>query len=145
MNTENINWTTGYYKDLRIWDGNMASYSKVVKYNDFYPIKDYTNRVYAILYYFPFSNQYIANNKIVDRDTEKAKYIYFNITRGEYFLKKYNYGKNFDIIVEYVDEKKYSHHASDPPFIDDCDIGCARCWERTFCYKCITGIRKSCW
>ena len=137
INTENIHWTTGYYKDLRIWDGDMASYSQVVQYNYFYPFQEYGKRVYAILYYFPFSNQYIANNKIVDRDKDRAKYIYFNITRGSYFLKKYNYGKTFDIIGGNGKDKKYSQHASDPPFIDDCDIGCKRCWERTLCYECI--------
>ena len=139
INTDNIHWTTGYYKDLRIWDGDMASYSQVVQYNDFYPIDSYPQRIYGILYYFPFSNQYIANNKIVDPDVSKEQYIYFNITRGSYFLKKYNYGTNFDIIAGSGNSKKYSQHASDPPFIDDCDIGCNRCWERTLCYECIGG------
>ena len=33
----NIHWTSGYYRDLRIWNGDLVSYSEVVQYNDFYP------------------------------------------------------------------------------------------------------------
>ena len=114
----------------------MASYSQLVQYNDFYPLSKYKNRVKSILYHFPFSNQYIANNKIVDSE---FKNITFTIKTGKYCLKKYNYGIKFDII-ELVEENPnygyYSKHASDPAFIDTCDNGCDRCWERTLCYKC---------
>ena len=135
INGDNIHWTTGYYRDLRIWDGNMASYSQVVQYNYFYPVEDFTNRVSSILYYFPFSKQYIANNKISDPSKDEK----FIIQRGDYYLKKYNYGVKFDIIAGNNLYGKYSQHASDPAFIDDCDIGCKRCWERTFCYDCNDG------
>ena len=136
INSDNIHWTTGYYRDLRIWDGDMASYSVVVQYDDFFPIDFYTRRVFSILYYFPFSNEYIANNKIRDPNPRYTGFESFTIKTGDYYLKKYNYGYKFDIIAGNDKLKYYSQHASDPDFISDCDIGCIRCWERTFCYKC---------
>ena len=135
INNENIHWTTGYYRDLKIWDGNMASYSQIIQYEHFYPLNKYTTRVKSILYYFPFSNQYIANNKI----TDPQEHYIFNINdNNDFRLKKYNYGEKFDIIVGKAEEGFYSSHASDPPYIDDCNIGCKRCWDKSFCYECKT-------
>ena len=46
----------------------------------------------------------------------------------------------FDIIDgNNIDDGYYCQHASDPPFIDSCDVGCLRCWEKTFCYQCLSG------
>ena len=138
LQNENIHWTTGYYRDIRIWDGDMASYSQIIQYDNLYG--DFIDRINSILYHFPFSNQYISNNQIVDKKYPDKK---FELkTGGVYFLKKYNYCSKFDII-ESSEKKKYCKHASDPAFIDDCDIGCERCWERTFCYKCITNYYLS--
>ena len=89
INSDNIHWTTGYYRDLRIWDGDMASYSVVVQYDDFFPIDFYTRRVFSILYYFPFSNEYIANNKIRDPNPRYTGFESFTIKTGDYYLKKY--------------------------------------------------------
>ena len=139
IDNQNIHWTTGYYRDLRIWDGDMASYSQVIQYNYFYNFfssNNYRNRVYAIRHFFPFSNEYISNNKIIDPKDKNQ----FSITTGYYNLKKYNYGWKFDIIKikEENGEKGYfSQHASDPPFITSCEVGCRRCWERNFCYECM--------
>ena len=135
INGDNIHWTTGYYRDLKIWDGNMASFSQIIQYEHFYPLSKYSKRVKSILHYFPFSNQYIANNKI--RDPQK-NYIFNINSNTEFRLKKYNYGENFDIIVDKAEEGYYSSHASDPAYIDSCDIGCKRCWDKSFCYECIT-------
>ncbi len=135
INSENIHWTTGYYRDLRIWDGDMASYSQVIQYNEIYPDYKLIKRVFSILYFFPFSNEYIANNKIID---PKYNYKQFSITTGNYNLKKYNYGWKFDIIKAKGEDGYYSKHATDPAFIDSCDNGCKRCWERSFCYECMS-------
>ena len=137
---QNIHWTTGYYKDLRIWNGDLASYSEVVQYNDFYPptSADYKKTINAILCYYPLYNQYIANNKITDLDTSKSN-CKISLDHGTYNLKKYNYRYKVDIIEGNGLDQKYSKHGSDPAFIDTCDNGCSRCWERTFCYKCQSG------
>ena len=135
INSENIHWTTGYYRDLRIWDGNLSSYSEVVQYNDFYPNDIFTQTISSILCYFPLKNQYISNNKILDLDSSKT-FCSVLIEPGDYHLQKYNYGTKFDIIYGNGLEGKYCQHKSDPAFIDTCDTGCKRCWERTFCYEC---------
>ena len=134
INSENIHWTTGYYRDLRIWDGDMASFSQIIQYNNFYPLEKFQIGVVSIKYYFPLSDEYITNNKLIDLQGNNVK-----ITVGDFFLKKYNYGWKFDIIAAKGEKGYYSQHASDPAFIDSCDIGCARCWERSFCYECISG------
>ena len=144
INNQNIHWTTGYYKDLRIWNGDLASYSEVVQYNDFYPYTSFTKRINSILCYFPLSNQYIANNKIRDLDIDLQSDSNYqcsvSLEYGMYGLKKFNYGKKFDIIDgNNIDDGYYCQHASDPPFIDSCDVGCLRCWEKTFCYQCLSG------
>ena len=84
--SQNIHWTTGYYRDLRIWDGDMASYSQVVQYNDFFPASEFIQRVISIKYYFPFLNQYISNNNIIDPLYPTHK---FTVNTGSYFLKKF--------------------------------------------------------
>ena len=139
LQNENIHWTTGFYRDLRIWDGDMASYSQIIQYDNLY--KDFPDRINSILYFFPLSNEYISNNKVVDK--KYSNKIFELKTGGIYFLKKYNYCWKFDIIESSGQDKKYCKHASDPAFIDDCDIGCKRCWERTFCYECIDGYYLS--
>ena len=51
------------------------------------------------MYYFPFSNQYIANNKIIDQGP-RNNYIFSINSDTEFRLKKYNYGENFDILIK---------------------------------------------
>ena len=139
INNENIHWTTGYYKGLRIWDGDLASYSEVVQYDELYPIDLYQDRINSILCYYPLLNQYITNNELIDLDETKDNECTVSIEKGTYNLKKYNYGTKFDIIGGNGLLGKYSQHGSDPAFIDTCDTGCLRCWERTFCYECDKG------
>ena len=141
INNENIHWTTGYYRDLKIWNGDMASYSQIVQYDHFYPLSKYKERVNSILHYFPLSNEYIANNKIIDPQeysfTTPNNYIFSINSDTPFRLKKYNYAEKFDIIFDKEPNGRYySSHASDPPYIDDCDIGCKRCWDKSFCYEC---------
>ena len=88
-----IHWGTGYYKNLRIWDGNNVSPSILAQYDIYYP--DYIYRVSAIKYFFPLKNKYISNNKIIDPKNEES----FTITKGKYNLKKYNFSSKFDLIA----------------------------------------------
>ena len=136
INRENIHWTTGYYRGLRIWDGDLASYSEVVQYDILYPISLYEDRINSILCYYPLTNKFISNNNIIDLDERKSNQCTVTLERGGFNLKKYNYGTKFDIIGGNELYGKYSQHGSDPAFIDTCDTGCLRCWERTFCYEC---------
>ena len=136
INRKNIHWTTGYYRGLRIWDGDLASYSEVVQYDILYPVELYKTRINSILCYYPLKNTYITNNKLLDLDEVNENQCIVDLEPGDFNLKKYNYGSRFDIIYGNGLTKKYSQHGSDPAFIDTCDTGCLRCWERTFCYEC---------
>ena len=58
-----IHWTTGYYKNLRIWNGDIASPFEIEQYDQNFP--SYINRISSIIYFFPLKNEYISNNKFV--------------------------------------------------------------------------------
>ena len=126
-----IHWTTGYYKNFRIWNGDIASPFEIEQYDQNFP--SYTTRISSIIYFFPLKNEYISNNKIIDPKT-KAE---FKVQRGSYNLRKYNYSSKFDRTValgyygKYIDtitgEEKY------------CTIGCYRCWEAGICFECRPG------
>ena len=130
-NENRIHWTTGYYKNFRIWNGDIASPFEIEQYDQNFP--SYTNRISSILYFFPLKNEYISNNKLIDPKTKKE----FEIQRGIYNLRKYNYSSKFDRTValgfygKYIDpltgEEKY------------CTTGCYRCWEAGYCFECRPG------
>ena len=59
-NNLDLNWYCGFYKNLRLFNGNMAQRHVTFRYDDFYP--DYL--VSSILLYLPLYGDYIANNKL---------------------------------------------------------------------------------
>ena len=130
-----IHWTTGYYKNLRIWNGDIANPFEIEQYDQNFP--SYTNRISSIEYFFPFKNEYISNNKIIDPKTN-AK---FQIKIGTYNLRKYNYSSRFDRTMslgfygKFIDpltgEEKY------------CTQGCFRCWDVGYCFECRPGYYLS--
>ena len=126
-----IHWTTGYYKNLRIWNGDIASPYEVEQYDTFYP--SYTNRISSILYYFPFRNEFISNNKIIDPKTKTQ----FEITKGNYNLRKYNYSSKFDRTMALGFYGKYIDPVTGEE--KNCAEGCARCWETGYCFECKDG------
>ena len=126
-----IHWTTGYYKNLRVWNADIASPFEIEQYDQNFP--SYTSRISSILYFFPMKNEYISNNKIIDPMTNAQ----FKVKSGLYNLRKYNYSSKFDRTValgyygKYIDsvtgEEKY------------CITGCQRCWEVGYCFECKSG------
>ena len=126
-----IHWTTGYYKNLRIWNADIASPFEIEQYDQNFP--SYTDRISSILYFFPMKNEYISNNKVRDPKSKST----FIINTGLYNLRKYNYCSKFDRTAalgyygKYIDsvtgEEKY------------CITGCRRCWDVGFCFECKSG------
>ena len=57
-NNLDLNWYCGYYKNLRLFNGNMAQRHVTFRYDDFYP----EFLVSSILLYLPLYSEYIANN-----------------------------------------------------------------------------------
>ena len=152
-----IHWATGYYKKFRIWDGNNASPELLTQYDNYFP--DYIYRVSAIKYYFPMTNMYISNNKIIDPKNKES----FEVTAGKYKLKKYNFSSKFDLIATqklvgkcyFMDYLKKDIEGLEYNELVECIEGCERCWctynytesytarryakFRIRCYKCKEG------
>ena len=59
-NNLDLNWYCSYYKNLRLFNGNMAQRHVTFRYDDFYP----EFLVSSILLYLPLYGEFIANNKL---------------------------------------------------------------------------------
>ena len=125
-----IHWATGYYKNFRIWDGNNASPNILAQYDTFYP--DLIYRVSAIKYYFPMTNKYISNNRVIDPKNKEE----FVIAHGKYYFRKYNFCSTFDILEaqkkygtcnffknEFIDGKEDTYY-----YLGCNNDRCERCW-----------------
>ena len=91
-NNLELNWYCGFYRKLRVFNGNMAQRHVTFRYDDLYP----NFLVSSIVLYLPLYGKYIANNKL-------TQYIYngdeflapFTTTLGSntWNLPQYNYCK----------------------------------------------------
>ena len=143
--SKTIHWSTGYYKNFRIWDGNNVSPRILAQYDNFYP--SYTYRVSAIKYYFPMTNKYMSNNKVFDPKNEEA----FEIEAGKYKFRKHNYSSKFDMIATqkllgscFLMNYEILYIEGNEIFeILPCKEGCERCWctedFQDRCFKCREG------
>ena len=146
--SETIHWASGFYKNLRVWDANNVSPAILKQYDFYYP--DYVYRVSSLKFFFPLTNKYISNNKIIDPKNKEA----FTITKSKYNLKKYNFSSKFDLIANQRNEGHcYEIHYKDMPKVHGreintvmlvkCEFGCERCWytdeHQDRCYKCKNG------
>ena len=142
-----MHWATGYYKNFRIWDGNNASPKILAQYDTFYP--DLINRVSAIKYYFPMTNKYISNNRVIDPKNKEE----FVIAHGKYYFRKYNYCSTFDILEAqkiygtcnyYLEGFKIDGKEISYTYLP-CYPLCERCWctdlggDNESCRKCRVG------
>ena len=133
-----IHWATGYYKNFRIWDGNNAHPGLLAQYDQYFP--DYISRVSAIKYYFPMTNKYMSNNKIIDPKSKE----FFEIIAGKYKLKKYNFSSKFDLIATqklygkcyFMDYEQTDIIGQEIIELKECVEGCERCW-------CVLGTDNS--
>ena len=146
--SKTIHWASGFYKNLRVWDANNVSPAILKQYDFYYP--DYVYRVSSLKFFFPFTNKYISNNKIIDPKNKEA----FTITKSKYNLKKYNFSSKFDLIanqrkegycyqIHYKDMTKVYGREINTVKLVNCDTGCERCWytdeHQDRCYKCKNG------
>ena len=131
----NYNWATGYYRDLKIWDGDMASPELVILYEYYYPNK----QINALKYHFPLTNEYIADNKIKDIIANRE----ILPTSGDKKLRKYNFSSKFDFIrSQYPSLQYYLIADATAPKAYQCAVGCLRCWNSgSNCYQCIEGYQ----
>ena len=129
-------FATGYYKGLRIWDGDIASVPLSVQYDNFFT--NDVNRVSSILRYYPLTNQYISNDKIweiIDVSSIEIEDV------GTRRLRKYNFSSKFDFIrSQYPSLGYYLQSDASAPKASQCGTGCLRCWNAgSNCYECMQG------
>ena len=138
------NWATGYYRDLRIWDGSIATPELTVLYDNYYTSAE--GRINSIIRYYPLTNEYIRDNKIKERIGEND----INVISGTTNLRKYNFCSKFDFIrTKYPSLGYYLAADATAPKPFKCESGCLRCWNAgSNCYECSQGylltIERSC-
>ena len=123
---ENKYWYSGFYKHLRIWDGDKAEMHTTFQYDLYF--SNYKNRVDAIIAYYPLTGRYFANNVIKDPEGDDVIVKNNNI----WYLQLWNYSSKFDyyIVGKTLQNKNNNvQHVGCPNF-------CVRCFTPTICYKC---------
>ena len=112
-----LNWYCGFYRNLRVFNGNMAQRHVTFRYDEFYP----EFLVSSILLYLPLFGEYIANNKFTQ---------YIN-SHGEATLAPFTltYSSNTWNFPQY----NYCHKKG-----GTCEItNCKNCFDKnTNCYEC---------
>ena len=144
-NDANNYWATGYYRGLRIWDGTLATPELTVIYDNYY--SSGPNRIKSLLYYYPLTNEYIADNTIREiigaYNPEVADNLGdgVGVSPGKFRLRKYNFSSKFDFIrSQYPSMQYYLAADATAPKAFPCSTGCLRCWNSgNSCYECVQG------
>ena len=92
-NNLDLNWYCGYYRKLRVFNGNMAQRHVTFRYDEFF--KDYL--VSSILLYLPLYGEYITNNTLTqyinDVGTKFLAPYITTLSSNTWNLPQYNYCK----------------------------------------------------
>ncbi len=128
----NIYWSSAFYKNLRVYNGNSVQPSFIIRYYDLY--KD--SRLSSIIAYYPLYGTYIQNNKFTEYNNYGSGLILregFN----SWNFPQYNYAKNFDYI-KYT--KQYGSLIAENKILYSCsNLNCKRCHFKDLCYECNDG------
>ena len=132
---EEYNWASGYYRGLRIWDGSIATPELTVLYDNYY--SSGKGRIKSLRYYYPLTNEYIANNKIMEITDDTNEGISVSTSK----LRKYNFSSKFDFIrAQYPSLQYFLEDDATAPKAHHCEEGCLRCWNSgSNCYECSPG------
>ena len=134
--TDHINqWASGYYRGLRIWDGDKASIPLTILYDNYYT--NGVGRISSIIGYYPLTNRYIGDNIL----TEITGQTRTEVQSGESRLRRYNFSSKFDFIrSQYPSLGYYLLADATAPKASQCGTGCLRCWNAgSNCYECAQG------
>ena len=139
------NWATGYYRDLRIWDGSVATPELTVIYDNYFTSAK--GRINSIIGYYPLTNEYISGNIIKERleigNTQASP-------NSANKLRRINFSSKFDFIrTKYPSLGYYLISDATAPKPFKCQDGCLRCWNSgNDCYECNQGylltMERSC-
>ena len=129
-------WATGYYRGLRIWRGDQANVPLSILYDNYYSNKNC--RITSIVGYYPLTNEYIKDNKIIEILGEEVP-----VPDGDKKLRRYNFSSKFDFIrSQYPSLGYYLLADSTAPKASQCGTGCLRCWNGgKNCYECAEGYQ----
>ena len=105
------------------------------------------NRIKSLLYYYPLTNEYIADNTIREIIGAYNPEVTDNlgdgvgVSPGKFRLRKYNFSSKFDFIrSQYPSMQYYLAADATAPKAFPCSTGCLRCWNSgNSCYECVQG------
>ena len=133
INSEIVNWGTGYYKNLIIWDGNKSNFPLTIFYESLFK----NELINSIINFYPLSNEYISNNIIKDISNNKNIDLGNSIYNSNFRFQKINFSSKFDYIQTAIPSLgKFLNSFSNGLNTGICNEGCKRCWEEDFCYEC---------
>ena len=97
-NNIELDWFCGYYRNLRLFNGNLAQRHVTFRYDEYYKDILYLY-LSSIIFYYPLYGSYITNNRLEQFNRQKAP-LYVNSTTNSWNFPQYNYCKKPDNIID---------------------------------------------
>ena len=147
---EPLHWASGFYKNLRVWDGDQTQPSSTLNYDYLYP--NIYSRVQGIILFLPLSTDFITGNKLKDPVRKRNETTSQNNIVTSFHIKgplaetgfndawelpTFNYCGAFDVTkgrFQYVMSANGNQLV-----LGNCGENCARCWDMDKCYECVKG------
>jgi hypothetical protein len=135
-----IYWTNGFYKNLRVWDGDLISIDTIEEIERLYSDEQIV-RITGLIAYYPLKGQYILNNVVKGLKGASATESPVE-NNSNLIYRRYNYGNRFDYIVTMKPDLGYTlKNITDGYSTDKCPEHCSRCWSSSSgtCFQCYQG------
>ena len=146
--SQTINWSSGFYKKLKIWDITNTNYDAIVMYETLYPSSETSSldkRAFSLVRYYPLTMKYLSSNILKDNDYPAynidfaTPYTLLNIDN----LQLLNYGQlKYDFLKsEFPAGNKFINNytrATLTVTTSNCTSNCVSCWASNAlrCYEC---------
>ena len=119
-NNLELNWFCGYYKNLRLFNGELSQRHVTFRFDEYYGI--YPVLLSSIILYLPLYGDYISNN-ILRQYEDKLDFLTVTSTTNTWNYPQYNYCLRPDNTCA---------STSNP--------NCQNCFNKDQCYKCKTNM-----
>ena len=152
LTNTNIYWSSGYYRNLKVWDGDFTSPWTISQFDQFFPFSISGVRPGNLLLYFPLNLSGLANNNLSDPSVSSNQVtVNSGNSLNPFNMPVYNYSSNFDYIQATSSQTNYVSSISSgcisfliiAPSTGTCDQSCNRCWG-TSNSNCYTNSIYSC-
>ena len=117
-NNLELNWFCGYYRNLRLFNGELSQRHVTYRYDEYY--EEYPVLLSSIVLYFPLYGNYISNN-ILRQYRDKLNYETVTSPTNTWNYPQYNYCIRPD---------------NNCGLIGDSIGDCLYCFNKDQCYKC---------